>query len=331
MTALAEERFVRRTRQKKRPPSVLGSVRSWLAVRGLIIASAVLQRLPQGVLQRLGHVLGGVLHRARPQRRRLVRANLMRIVGYLAERGLGGEQVATAARDGKALDRLVRDAFGHYVRGYLELAALPAYARKDRLARIRPDDPSLLEEAFAPGPLVICGMHFGALEIPGLWATHALDRKITAPMETIDDPQLQSYFERTRRQTGLNVIPVEKAAAELRASLARGDTVALVADRPIGGTGAQVELFGAPARLPLGPAALALENGAPVWLIATRRVGWTEYRSRIEKIEMPATGIPRAQLRTFLANQAGAFERAVADAPDQWWTAFFQIWPDIPA
>ncbi|HUR15839.1 MAG TPA: lysophospholipid acyltransferase family protein [Candidatus Limnocylindrales bacterium] len=328
---MAEERYVRRARPTKRPQSRLGSVRSLLAARALIVLAEVAQRLPPALLQRLGHLVGGVMYRVRPARRRLVRANLERIVGFLAAREMGGERVAAAARDGRALDRLVRDAFGHYIRGYLELAALPAYARSDRLARVKPDDPQLLDRAFAPGSTVICGLHFGALEIPGLWATHFLGRRITAPMETIDDPRLQSYFEGTRKRTGLNVIPMERAATELRAALARGEAVALVADRPVGGAGAQVELFGAPARLPLGPAALALESGAPVWMIATRRSGWTDYRSRIEKIEMPTTGIPRAQLRSFLHNQAAAFERAVADAPDQWWTTFFQIWPDIPA
>ena len=331
MTVLTDERFVRRTRPRKRPLTAVGAVRSWLAARALIVLAQIAQRLPPGLLQRLGHAVGGVMYRARPARRRLVRANLQRIVEYLAARDLGGERVVAAARDRKALDGLVRSAFGHYIRGYLELAALPAYADPKRLAKVKPDDPLLLEQAFAPGKTVICGLHFGALEIPGLWATKFLGRRITAPMETIDDVRLQAYFERTRKKTGLNVIPVEKAATELRAALARDEAVALVGDRPVGGTGAQVELFGAPARLPLGPAGLALESGAPVWMIATRRVGWTDYRSRIEKIDMPTSGIPRAQLRIFLQHQAAAFERAVADAPDQWWTTFFQIWPDIPA
>jgi phosphatidylinositol dimannoside acyltransferase len=96
-----------------------------------------------------------------------------------------------------------------------------------------------------------------------------------------------------------------------------------------------VKLFGAPARLPLGPAILALESGAPAWLIATRRVGKNEYRSRIERIEVPASAAAgesrRERAMAFLDAEARAFERAVADAPDQWWTSFFPIWDDIPA
>ena len=43
---------------------------------------------------------------------------------------------------------------------------------------------------------------------------------------------------------------------------------------------------------------------------------------------MPATGTTRERLAGFMAAQARAFERAVADAPEQWWTMFFPIWDD---
>ena len=339
MTAIeaADQRTARASvRGARRAPR--RTIRGWLAVRGLRAVSAVLQRLPDGPLHRIAHLTGGLLYRVQPGRRRLVRANLDRVVHNLADRGMGGERVAAAARDPRSLDRLVRDAFGHYVRGYLEGAILPAYGSPERLARIQPDDPAQVERAFGqqgdadqPSPLIIVSLHFGAIEIPGLWATKTLGRRITAPMETIGDPDLQSYFERSRRGTGLNVIPVEHAATELRATLARGDAVGLVADRPVGGSGTPVELFGAPARLPVGPAFLAFESGAPVWLVATRRVGSNQYRARIEEIAMPYDGTRRERLSGFLAAQASAFERAIAEAPEQWWTAFFPVWDDIRA
>jgi KDO2-lipid IV(A) lauroyltransferase len=242
---------------------------------------------------------------------------------------LANHKPAAAARDPRALDRLVRAAFGHWVRGYLESATLPAYASEKRLDHVRADEKDLVAQAFSPdgpAPLIVVGMHFGAIEIPGLWATKRLGVRMTAPMETIGDPALQAYFERARRETGMNVIPIAGAAPELRAALERGETVALVADRPLGGSGTAVELFGAPARLPAGPAVLALESGAPAWLIVTRRVGWTDYRSRLERIEAPTGEIRRERLAGFMAAEARAFERAVADAPEQWWTVFFPIW-----
>lgn len=311
------------------------TARGWLVARSLRVLSAVLRPLPDGPLHRIAGAIGRILYRAQPARRRLVRANLERVVGYLAAHQMGGEHVAAAARDGRALDRLVRDAFGHYVRGYLEGAILPAYASEERLSKVHLDDPSLVDRAFGArgqqrtGGLILIGLHFGAIEIPGLWATKRLGLRITAPMETVADPDIQSYFEQSRGASGLNLVPVERAAAELRPALARGEAVALVADRPVGGSGTPVELFGAPARLPIGPAVLTLETGAPAWLVTTRRTGWGTYGARLEQIEMPTEGTRRERLAGFMAAEARAFERAIADAPEQWWTAFFPVWDDL--
>ncbi len=309
------------------PRPARGSRRGWLAARVLTVTAAVLRWLPIGLVQRAGHLFGGILYRVQPARARLVRDNLGRVCRYLADNGMGGERVALAAHDERALNALVRDAFGHYVRGYLESATLPAYATRKRLARVVAEDPQLAEAALADDgrPLIIIGLHFGALEIPALWAT-SRGRHITAPMETIDDPHLQRYFQESRSRTGFSVIPLAGAATTLRSELAAGRAVGLVADRPVGGSGISVELFGSAARLPAGPAVLAIESGAPAWVVATRRVGYGDYRARLERIDVPDGGSRRDRVNTFLAAQARAFERAVADAPEQWWTVFFPIW-----
>ena len=98
------------------------------------------------------------------------------------------------------------------------------------------------------------------------------------------------------------------------------------ADRAVSGGGARVELFGAPARLPLGPAVLALESGAPAWAVAVRRTGLGTYATRVEPLAVPAGGSRRERLAAFLDAQARTFERLIADAPEQWWTLFFPIW-----
>jgi len=311
-------------------PRRRGSIRAWLAVRALLILSAILSRLPQEPLGRVAFALGGALYRVQPARRRLVRGNLERVCTYLAAHDLGGPRVAAAARDTRALDALVRAAFGHYLRSYLEGATLRRFANAQALGRMRADDAALVAEAFPEGrsgPLIIIGLHFGSIEIPGLWVVQR-GLRVTAPMETVADPEFQSYFERTRGVIGLNVIPIDGAAPRLRAALARAEMIALVADRPLGGSGARVELFGAPTRLPLGPAALALESNAPAWVVATRRDG-DGLRTYLEHIGVRPDGSTRERLSAFLEHEARAFERAIAAAPEQWWTMFFQIWDDI--
>jgi phosphatidylinositol dimannoside acyltransferase len=309
--------------------------------RGRLIAillramSALLTRLPDRALHRLAHALGGLLYRAQPARRALVRSNLRRVCRYLAATGLAAPPTVLAASDEAALERLVREAFGHYVRGYLEGAIVSAYAgaRGRGRAKVTADDPDLAEEILGPagGPgraVIVIGMHFGAVEIPGLYAA---DRGVvmTSPMETVADPDVQAYLLRSRSSTGLRIIPTLGAGRELARCLAAGRPVAIVADRAVSGVGTRVTLFGAPARLPVGPAVLALQSGAPVFVVAARRTGWGDYRARIERLEVPASGTRRQRMAGFMEAQARLFERVVADAPEQWWTLFFPIWDAV--
>ncbi|HUG48209.1 MAG TPA: lysophospholipid acyltransferase family protein [Candidatus Limnocylindria bacterium] len=309
-------------------------LRSRLLVAGLGGLSALLSRLPDGLLHRLAHAAGALLYWLRPARRALVRGNLLRVCRHLAAAGLvaPGSAAHSAAEGGRALDRLTRAAFGHYVRGYLEVLLLAAYARRPDGPPIETDDPALAAEAFGSNAgrgraIILIGMHFGAIEIPGLW-TSRQGLRLTAPMETLADPSLQAYLEQKRGVLGLRIVPLGAAGRELRAALARGEAVALIADRLVGGSGARVELFGSPARLPVGAAVLALESGAPAWLAVTRRLGWGGYRVFLERIELPAEGPRRERLASFLTAQASAFERAVAKAPEQWWALFFPIWTE---
>jgi len=318
---------VRVTRHRKRR-----SVRGRVTSRALVVLSAVLTRVPERPLVRVAWAIGGVLYRLQPGRRRLVRDNLERVVTYLAAHGMANDTTAAAARDGKALDTLTRAAFGHYVRSYFEGATLQRYKSSKQLARVTPDDPAIADEAFPAGrtgPTIVVGLHFGAVEIPALWAT-ARGVPIIAPMETVADPDIQLYFERSRGGTGLRVVPLEGAAAKVRAALANRETVALVSDRSLSGSGTRIDFFGAPARLPAGPAVLALETRAPTWVVAARRAG-ANYPTRIFRLDLPAIGTPKERMTGFMANQINIFERVIADAPEQWWTLFFQIWDDIPA
>ena len=307
--------------------------RGRVAARLLLALAAVLRRLPDRVLHRLAHRVGGLLYAFQPRRRQLVQDNLRQVCSYLVAVGLASGRVELAATDERALRGLTRDAFGHYVRSYLEGAIVPAYDGPELATRVQPDDPALAERVMGAAgsgqrPLIFVGLHFGAIELPALWSIRVRGLHLTAPMETVANPDLQAYFERTRGEAGLTLVPTDGAGRILAQRLANSEAVAIVADRVVSGVGARVKLFGRETRLPLGPAALALETGAPAWAVATRRTGWGEYRSELDPIELPASGTRRERLGGFMANQARAFERLIAAAPEQWWAVFFPIWPD---
>jgi KDO2-lipid IV(A) lauroyltransferase len=81
--------------------------------------------------------------------------------------------------------------------------------------------------------------------------------------------------------------------------------------------------------LPLGPAMLAVESGAPLFVTGVRRTGIGRYVGRLDAVAVPAEGSRRERVTAAMAGLASAFERIVAAAPEQWWAVFFPIWPDL--
>ena len=69
--------------------------------------------------------------------------------------------------------------------------------------------------------------------------------------------------------------------------------VGIVADRDLSGGGMPVELFGAPASLPIGPALLAVETGTPMFAVAIRRSGRSRYIGELVPVDLPSTGARR--------------------------------------
>jgi KDO2-lipid IV(A) lauroyltransferase len=177
--------------------------------------------------------------------------------------------------------------------------------------------------------MIVVAMHFGAVEMPGIYLADRARRPVTVPMETVADPELQRWIVRSRGRVGLRIIGLADARRQLSAALRRGEIAGLVADRDITGNGIPVPLFGHPAPLPIGPALLAIESGAPLYLGAVRRDAPGRYRGRLVRIAVPQDGQRRERLAATLRSLAAAFESVVADAPEQWWAVFHPIWPDL--
>jgi KDO2-lipid IV(A) lauroyltransferase len=300
-------------------------------VRGRLLRSAswLACHLPERPLVALADLAGDLWYRVTPERADLARRNLRRVVAWLASRDRGTAMARRAADDPRTLERLVRLAYRHAARYYLEVARTPAVGPEDIAARVRIETPDEVESAFLPGRAAIfVGLHFGAIELPALYlATRA--GAAVSPMETLDDPDLQAWFVRTRGAAGVRIVGLREARRELTAALRAGTSVGIVGDRDLTGGGTLIELFGAPARLPLGPALLAVETDAPLYVAGVRRDGPGRYIGRIEPVAVPSEGSRRERAVGTTATIARAFERVIADAPEQWWAIFFPIWPDL--
>jgi len=303
---------------------VIGLVRGRL----LILASWLACRLPEGPLTRLAEFAGDLWYRATPDRADQARRNLRRVVRWLAANGRGSAMVRAAADDPRALERLVRRAYRHAARYYLEVARTPALRPADLDARLAIETPDTVAAAFDGPAVIFVGLHFGALELPALYLASRVGGAV-APMQTIDDARLQDWFVRTRGAAGVRIVGLREARRELMGALRDGTSVGLVGDRDLTGGGTPTTLFGAPAGLPLGPAMLAVESGARPFVVGVRRVGGGRYIGRLETVDVPPDGSRRERVTATQTAVARAFERIVEDAPEQWWAVFFPIWPDL--
>ena len=316
----------RREPAAARRGTVVQRTRAWLVA----VLSWLACHLPESLTLRLAAIGGEAWYRVAPARAARGRRNLHRVVTYLAAQNLGGQTVKRAAADPAALELLLRSSFRHAARYYLEVARTPTMTSGTVAERLIVETPDVVDEAFGSDrPVIFVALHFGAIELPALFLAGRTRRAATVPMETIGDPELQRYFVRTRGKVGLRIVGLREARRELLAALRRGESVGLVADRDLTGGGIPVPLFGAPARQPIGPPLLAMEAGAPIYLAAVRRAGPGRYRGRLIAVPLATEGDRRAQLTATLAGLAARFEAVVADAPDQWWSIFFPIWPDL--
>jgi KDO2-lipid IV(A) lauroyltransferase len=291
---------------------------SWLACR-----------LPEGPLVAATELAGDLWYRATPQRAGQARRNLSRVATWLAEHERGTPLARAAAHDPRALERLVRLAYRHAARYYLEVARTPGLKPADLDRLIELETPESVADAFVPGrPSIFVGLHYGAIELPALFLAVRVGGAV-APMETLTDPDLQDWFVRTRGAVGVRIVGLREARRELAAALRAGTSVGLVGDRDLTGGGTLTELFGAPARLPLGPALLGIDSGAPLFVTAVRRTTPGHYVGGVERVDTPAEGTLRERATVTTERLARAFERAIERAPEQWWAVFFPIWPDL--
>jgi KDO2-lipid IV(A) lauroyltransferase len=301
-------------------------------VRALAVGSlgAVLEHLPAPLVGGLCDAVGELWYRAAADRAAVARGNLAHVAGWLAANGRGTTRARAASTDAAALERLVRAAFRHGVRMYAETLR-PVASARDVRRNLFIETPAAVDAAFAsPGAVVFVTLHLGSMVAVSVVLGDRCRVPVTAPMETIGDPELQRILKRARESGGARIVGLEEARRELSAALARGEGVGLVADRDIAGGGLPVTLFGLPTTLPMGPAYLALEHEAPLHVAVLRQTAHGGYRGGLVTVPHPPADLPRrARIEALLSAEARVFEEMIAAAPEQWWTVFFPIWTDV--
>ncbi len=300
--------------------------------RGRLILGAawIVARLPERPLVALANAAGGIWYRVAPAKAAQARANLGRVCIGLDAQGRGSDLVRRAATDPAALEQIVRGLFRHAARYYLEVLRAGRYESAAMLARIDVLTPDEVREGLQSGrPVILAGMHYGAIEVATIAARSLIGSDFVAPMELVEDPALRRWFVTTRSRVGVQIIPMKDARRVLLRALKAGTSVGLVSDRDVLGGGLSTPFFGHPAPIPPGAPLLAIETGIPLYVAVARRIDHLRYQGALTLVPMPLPGPLRERLTALTEAMVRGFEDLLAEDPSQWWGAFHPIWPDL--
>ncbi len=263
-------------------------------------------RLPDRAGRRTFRALGRIAYRTMRGVRATVTVNQARVLGVEPS-----SELARAA---------AREAFDLYARYWYDTFRIRALTPAEINKRTQWEGIERIDRALEEGRGCITVLpHMGNWDVAGHWLA-VNGYRIASVAEELEPRRLFELFLAHREALGMKILPLSAngVGQRLAALLADNWIVALVADRDLTGRGVEVEMFGAPRRLPAGPAMLSLSTGAPLLVcpVYTLDEGWLV---RIgEPIEIERTGVMREDARTLTRQMAAAFERAIAARPVDW-------------
>ncbi|HVM61507.1 MAG TPA: lysophospholipid acyltransferase family protein [Verrucomicrobiae bacterium] len=183
--------------------------------------------------------------------------------------------------------------------------------------------PKALDDLLAHGKGVIfLSAHLGNWEL-GAAALAALGYKLNSVALQVPDKKLNELYQHYRALRGLYPIPFGRAGRECIAAIRRNEIVGVVADRDFTGSNHTVEFFGRPARLPDGPAKLALATGAPLLPIFMVRLPDDTFAYIME--EPIWADKSRQSVDDIMRLIAAALERVIRQHSEQWFL-FHNLW-----
>lgn len=265
-----------------------------LVLAAYVAGWTLVKALPERLARRLFDLGAAVAFRRQGKGTRRLRANLARV-----------------APDAD-LDALTRAGLRSYARYWLEVFRLPAMS-PDRIRSLRCENEHLLRDHTAETGAVAVLPHMGNWDVAGAWAS-LTGLKFTTVAERLKPEGVFDRFVAFRESLGMEVVPLtggQNPFDVLVDRLKPGWLVCLLGDRDLTARGVEVEFFGATAKFPAGPAALALRTGAAL-LPATL---WFEGDGWVVRIHEP---VPRTDIATMTQHVARVFEEGIRAHPEDW-------------
>lgn len=259
-----------------------------------------------------------------------------------AERNLG--RVPSLAGNPAKVRRAARGLFQHMALNYLDFFR-GRFVSYDELARgwdIRGWE--LFEQGMSAGRgTIVFGAHIGPFEYSA-WKLGELGQSLLTPAERLRPERFNQLVAGLRNHHRARMLPGDErdTLRELLTALRSGQLAMFAVDRWVMGPSGAWPLFGAPARLPTAPFALAARSDAPVFLMIPWRVGFNRIEAVVEVVtpeRMPsndgapspggeARGDREAAIARMRQRVYPILERYINEHPEQWVSALSAVWDD---
>ncbi len=151
--------------------------------------------------------------------------------------------------------------------------------------------------------------------------------RIVTVAERLKPEALFKKFMAYREAFGMESLPIDgRVIPTLLQRVRQGGVVALAADRDLSRSGINVTFFGAPARMPAGPALLAIRSGVPLIYAC---ISYTNNGIHIdfELVPISSVGSESERVAATVQMSANLFAQGIARFPQDW-HMMQRIWID---
>lgn len=229
------------------------------------------------------------------------------------------------------LKKISRQNFRNHAKAYADLMLLP----RARITEMRPllnvKGWDYLEEARAIGKgVLVISCHMGSYEVvAAMWS--ATLTPVTFFAEELEPRPLFEWYRDTRARLGISVLPLDLAGLRRVTQALRDNEMVITAiDRDITGTGHVMPFFGKPAPIPMGPAAIALRQGVPIFPVCVYRLPDDTYMAEGAPLVIAKpTGNHREDEVRVTQEVLRTIEEFIRRHPDQWHVPH-RIWEGGP-
>ena len=273
----------------------------------------VTKALPEKIAYKLFSSIGKMLYRRNPGPVQRMRSNYSRVHPEI---------------NSTELEQLVRDGLDSYMRYWCDTFRLPSWSAEFTRKRVVVENEEFLRQPLKDGRGVIVSLpHAGNWDHAGAYFC-ASGAPLVTVAEHLKPEKLFRKFLAYRESIGMEVLDANaRSLAILSQRLRNNRLIALVADRDLSKSGVEVDFLGAPSRMPVGPALLSIQTGAP---LITAFVKYEHVGIRIifgPEIEIPDSGTQQEKVRAMTQECANRFGRLIKEHTQDW-HMLQRIWID---